>query len=154
MEDAKRERETTPITIIGMNEGRFTLIIATSSYVKPGQVYKVGLWDKCYCEAFDMRLLPHARGQGAKHSSNNQPFFYLYSNINKTSSIKHEIITQAFFNSHSRYREKTCTSSALKCTPQAPSYTLYVLSPQALFKCLQTLKLSPLTSHLSNSPTY
>ena len=33
----------------GTNEGRFTLIIVTSSHVNLKWIYYAGLWDKCYC---------------------------------------------------------------------------------------------------------
>ena len=39
----------TPTSGVGMKEGRFTLVMAASSYVNPEWVYQVGLYDKCYC---------------------------------------------------------------------------------------------------------
>lgn len=32
-----------------MNKGRFTLIMAMSSYVNPTHVHQARLWDECYC---------------------------------------------------------------------------------------------------------
>lgn len=42
-------REMTPTSGVGLNEGRFTLSIAASSYLNPKRVCWAGLWDKCYC---------------------------------------------------------------------------------------------------------
>jgi hypothetical protein len=42
-----RESEI-PTFNVGVNEGRCTFIIVTSSYVNLEWVYLAGLWDKCY----------------------------------------------------------------------------------------------------------
>lgn len=44
------------ISGVGMNEGHFTLIIPTSSYVNPKWVDWVGLWVKCNC--FLSKVIP------------------------------------------------------------------------------------------------
>ena len=60
----QRERETTPTSRVGVNEGRFTLIITASSYVNPRRVYWAGLWDKCYCLLSEVVPICNQRRKG------------------------------------------------------------------------------------------
>ena len=57
-----------PTIIIGVNDGHFTLIRVTSSYVNPEWVYSAGLWEKCYC------LMPQVAIGVANDTNTMSPF--------------------------------------------------------------------------------